>query len=118
MNFENFAFNTNNMNLTLNVRNTGSVAIAFASYYVKDSNGNQYARLSWPTDNAGKYPAAVNPNGLISVNIAISSACGSSCNGANYHFSSGLSFTVTLVKTPTNHIVLQCTWKELENEKL
>src|SRR5437762_1884637 len=109
MNFENFAFNTNNMNLTLNVRNTGSVAIAFASYYVKDSNGNQYARLSWPTDNAGKYPAAVNPNGLISVNIAISSACGSSCTGATYQFSSGLSYTVTLVTTRNNQFVWQGT---------
>src|SRR5438132_12371287 len=71
MNFENFAFNTNNMNLTLNVRNTGSVAIAFASYYVKDSNGNQYARLSLPTDNAVQYHAAVNTNRFNSNNIAI-----------------------------------------------
>src|SRR5437667_12485132 len=104
MNFENFAF-INNMNLTLNVRNTGSVAIAFASYYVKDSNGNQYARLSWPTDNAAKYPPAVNPNGLISVNIAISSACGSSCTGATYQCSSGLSYPVTPVTTRiTQHV--------------
>src|SRR5207245_11743706 len=105
INCENFAFNTNNLNLTLNVRNTGSVAIAFASYYVKDSNGNQYARLSWPTDNAGKYPAAVNPNGLVSVNIAISSACGSSCTGATYQFSSALSYTVTVVTTRNNQFV-------------
>jgi len=102
LNVESFSFNTNNMNLTLSVRNTGSVAIAFASYYVKDSNGNQYARLSWPTDNAGKYPAAVNPNGLVSVNIAISTACGSSCTGATYQFSSGYSYTVTLVTTRNN----------------
>src|SRR5207237_9838000 len=109
MNFENFAFNVNNMNLTLNVLNTGSVAIAFASYYVKDSNGNQYARLSWPTDNAGKYPAAVNPNGLISVNIAISSACGSSCTVATYQFSSRLSYTVTLVPNRNKQFVWQGT---------
>ncbi len=105
MNFENFAFNANNMNLTLNVRNTGSVAIAFASYYVKDSNGNQYARLNWPTDAGGKYPASVNPNGLVSVNIAISTACGSSCTGATYQFSSGLSYTVTVVTTRNNQFV-------------
>jgi len=91
--------------LTLSVRNTGSVAIAFASYYVKDSNGNQYARLNWPTDAGGKYPASVNPNGLVSVNIAISSACGSSCTGATYQFSSGLSYTVTVVTTRNNQFV-------------
>jgi FlaG/FlaF family flagellin (archaellin) len=102
LNVESFAFNTNNMNLTLSVRNTGSVAIAFASYYVKDSNGNQYARLNWPTDAGGKYPASVNPNGLVQVNIAISSACGSSCTGATFTFQSGSGYTVTLVTTRNN----------------
>jgi len=101
MNVESFAF-ASNTNLTLSVRNTGSVAIAFASYYVKDSNGNQYARLNWPTDAAGRYPASVSPNGLVSVNIIISTACGSSCTGATYQFSSGLSYSVTLVTTRNN----------------
>jgi FlaG/FlaF family flagellin (archaellin) len=105
MNFESFAFNVNNQNLTLSVRNTGSVAIAFASYYVKDSNGNQYARLNWPTDAGGKYPASINPNGLVSANIAISTACGPSCTGATYQFSSGLSYTVTVVTTRNNQFV-------------
>jgi hypothetical protein len=109
MNFESFAFNVNNQNLTLSVRNTGSVAIAFASYYVKDSNGNQYARLNWPGDNAGQYPASVNPNNLVSVNIAISTKCGSSCTGATYQFSSGLSYTVTVVTTRNNQFVWQGT---------
>ncbi len=102
LNVESFTYNSNNMNLTLSVRNTGSVAIAFSSYYVKDSSGNQYARLNWPTDAAGKYPASVSPNGLVTVNIAISSACGSSCTGATFTFSSGLSYTVTLVTTRNN----------------
>jgi FlaG/FlaF family flagellin (archaellin) len=102
MSVESFAFNANNMNLTLSVRNTGSVAIAFSSYYVKDTSGNQYARLSWPTDAAGKYPAAISPNGVGQVNIAISTACGSSCTGATFTFSSGLSYTVTLVTTRNN----------------
>src|SRR5437870_11537717 len=53
MNFENFAFNTNNLNLTLNVQNTGSVATAFASYYNNDSNSHQNSRPSWPTDHTG-----------------------------------------------------------------
>jgi hypothetical protein len=104
LNVESFAFASNNLNITLSVRNTGSVAIAFASYYVKDSNGNQYARLNWPTDAAGKYPASVNPNGLVSVNIAIGTACGSSCTGGGSFtaFQSGFSYTVTLVTTRNN----------------
>ena len=113
LNFESFAFTSTNTNLTLSVRNTGSVAIAFASYYVKDSNGNQYARLNWPTDAAGKYPASVNPNALVSVNIAISSACLNtsppSCSGATFQFSSGLSYTVTVVTTRNNQFVWQGT---------
>src|SRR5204863_5575307 len=57
MNFENFAYNTNNINLTLNVQNTGSVAIAFTNYYVNDTNDNQYAPPTWTTDHAAKNPA-------------------------------------------------------------
>src|SRR5207247_6474823 len=57
LNFESFSF-ANNLNVTLSVRNTGSVAIAFSSYYVKDSSGNQHARLNWHTNAAGKYPAS------------------------------------------------------------
>ncbi len=106
MNVESFAYNTNGVNLTLSVRNTGSVAIAFSSYYVKDNSGNQYARLNWPTDAAGKYPASVSPNGVVSVNIAISTACLNtsppSCSGATFTFQSGLSYTVTLVTTRNN----------------
>jgi hypothetical protein len=102
MSVESFAFNANSQNLTLSVRNTGAVALAFASYYVKDSNGNQYARLNWPTDAAKMYPASVSPNGLVTVNIAISNACGSSCTGATFQFQSGLSYTVTLVSTRNN----------------
>jgi hypothetical protein len=108
MNFESFAFNANNQNLTLSIRNTGSVAIAFASYYVKDSNGNQYARLNWPSDAAGQYPASANPNALVSVNIAISAKCPSpscSTSGTAFTFSSGLSYTVTVVTTRNNQFV-------------
>jgi len=107
MNFESFAFNPNNLNVTLSVRNTGSVAIAFSSYYVKDSSGSQYARLNWPTDAAGKYPASVSPNGLVSVNVAISTSCSTSCttSGTAFTFSSGLSYTVTLVTTRNNQFV-------------
>jgi hypothetical protein len=104
MSVENFAFNANNLNISLSVRNTGSVAIAFSSYYVKDSSGNQIARLNWATDAAGMYPAAINPNGLGTVNIAIGGKCPSpSCSGtAPTTFASGYGYTVTLVTTRNN----------------
>ncbi len=114
MNVETGVYNANNMNISLSVRNTGSVAIAFSSYYVKDlSSGNQYARLNWPTDLAGMYPASVAPNGLVTVNIAISSKClntsPASCSGATFTFQSGYSYQVTLVTTRSNQFSWQAT---------
>ena len=103
MNVEAFSY-VSGTNLTLNVRNTGSVAIAFSSYYVKNATGAQYARLSWPNDAAGMYPASIAPNGLGTINIAVGSLkCPSpSCTGATFTFTSGLSYTVTLVTTRNN----------------
>jgi FlaG/FlaF family flagellin (archaellin) len=104
MNVESFTYNANNLNLTLSVRNTGAVGLSFSSYYVKDSSGNQIARLNWSTDAAGKYPASINPNGLGTVNIAIGGSCLSSCSGGGSFssFTSGYSYTVTLVTTRNN----------------
>src|SRR6266436_9480732 len=48
MNIENYAFNSN-VNVTMDLRNTGSVSITLNSYYVKDSSGNQWSRLTWQT---------------------------------------------------------------------
>ncbi len=106
LNVEAFSY-VSNTNLTLNVRNTGSVAIAFSSYYVKNATGAQYARLSWPNDAAGMYPASIAPNGLGTINIAVGSLkCPSpSCTGATFTFTSGLSYTVTLVTTRNNQFV-------------
>jgi FlaG/FlaF family flagellin (archaellin) len=104
LNVEAFSY-VSSTNLTLNVRNTGSVAIAFSSYYVKNATGAQYARLSWPNDAAGRYPATIAPNGLGTINIAIAAiagGCGPSCTGATFTYTSGLSYTVTLVTTRNN----------------
>jgi FlaG/FlaF family flagellin (archaellin) len=105
LNVESFAFTTNNTVVTLSVRNTGSVAIAFSSYYVKDSSGNQIALTAWSS--APGYPASINPNGLGSVNIRIGSSCTSGCTGGGSFttFQSGLSYTVTLVTTRNNQFV-------------
>ena len=105
MNVEAFTFNTaTNANITLSVRNTGSVAIGFTAYYVKDSSGNQVARTGWATDAAGMAPPSINPNGLGTINIAIGAKCPApSCTGTTpTTFQSGFSYTVTLVTTRNN----------------
>jgi hypothetical protein len=101
-------------NLTLSLRNTGSVAISLTSYYVKDSTGNQYARLTWATDTGPKGAASnpplasIAPNGLGVASVPIGTGgagqCGSSCSlsGNSFTFQSGYSYTVTVVTARNN----------------
>jgi len=51
-------------NLTLSVRNVGSVGITLTSYVVKDSLGSQYAKMNWTTP-------LMNPNQLAAINVII-----------------------------------------------
>ena len=117
MNMEFSGFNSN-YNVTLNLRNTGSVAINLATYYVKDATGNQYARTAWATDsnNVGnnRPPAAgINPNGLGTLFITIGTGtspagqCGASCTysgtaGAFPTFNSGFAYTIVVVTSRNN----------------
>ena len=108
-------------NMTLSLRNTGSVAISLTSYYVKDSGGNQYARLSWATDTGPKGSAANPPIGSIAPNgLGIASTpigtggagqCGSSCSlsGTTFTFQSGFSYTVTVVTSRNNQFTFTVT---------
>ena len=50
-------------NATINIRNAGTLAVTLTQYYITDSSGNQWARLSW-TPAAGAptiAPNAVTP---------------------------------------------------------
>jgi hypothetical protein len=108
-------------NMTISLRNTGSVAISLTSYYVKDSSGNQYARLSWSTDAGPKGAAANPPVGSIAPNaLGIASApigtggagqCGASCSlsGTAFTFTSGYSYTVTFVTARNNQFTFTVT---------
>jgi FlaG/FlaF family flagellin (archaellin) len=91
-------------NATLSLRNLGSVNITLASYFVKDSNGNQYARSSW---NAGP----ISPNTAKSVFIVIGTTCGSSCTltGSAFTYTSGFSYTVTVITTRNNQFTFTIT---------
>ena len=68
-------FNSN-YNLTMNLRNQGTASVTLASYYVKDSSGNQWSRINWQTDSVPggvgyNHPAAIAPSGLGVVYITI-----------------------------------------------
>jgi len=110
MNIENSAFNSV-YNVTLDLRNTGSSSITLNSYYVKDSSGNQWSRLTWQTDAGGQHPAAIAPNALGIVYVSIGNGatgsggqCGSSCTqtGSFTQFSTGFSYTIVVVTSRNN----------------
>ncbi|HVH14550.1 MAG TPA: archaellin/type IV pilin N-terminal domain-containing protein [Candidatus Angelobacter sp.] len=104
-------------NVSLSLRNTGSVAVSLVSYYVKDSTGNQYARLTWSTDAGPNHPpaAGIAPNalGVVFLPIGTSGAgtCGTSCSlsGSSFTFTSGYSYTVTVVTARNNQFTFSIT---------
>ena len=74
-------------NLTLSVRNVGSVGISLYSYVVKDSVGDQYARMNWTTP-------FMNPNQLSAINITI--------DGNAFTFQSKNTYTIALTTARNN----------------
>jgi hypothetical protein len=112
-------FNSN-YNATLNLRNTGSVAITLSSYYVKDSAGNQWARTAWSTDTAANHPSVngIAPNGLGVVQILIgtlgtgSGQCNAaSCtsSGTAFTFANAGQYTVLIVTSRNNQFTFTVT---------
>ena len=89
--FSTFGPNNPTYNLTLYLRNTGATPVTLASYYVKDPNGNQYAKLTW----AGQ--TTVSPTALGHPQILISSACNCNNTGSSFTFQTGNSYTITLL---------------------
>jgi len=90
-----------NSNVTLNIRELGTVNVTLTSYFVKDSSGNQYSRISWAAPNA---PAVIAPNQVRGIIVLIGTGtsppqCGSSCSltGNAFTFTSGYSYTITMV---------------------
>ena len=76
-------------NLTLSVRNVGSVGISLYSYVVKDSVGDQFARMNWTTP-------FMNPNQLTAINIII--------DGSAFTFQSKNTYTI-IVTTARNNLL-------------
>jgi hypothetical protein len=104
---DSFSFLSNNTNVTIYVRNSGTVAVSFATYYVKDNSGNSWQLQNWAPANQ---PVSV--NGVIVVNLGIGSGCApSTCQytgtaAAFNTFASG-SYNVLLVTTRNNQFAFQ-----------
>src|SRR5713101_2048320 len=98
LSLENTSF-TNGTYTTLFVRNTGTASVSFVTYYVKDSNQNQYSKTTWtgPTNQA--------VNALITTQINISpTTCGCTAPGGanNFQFQPGNSYTVVIITSRNN----------------
>jgi hypothetical protein len=89
----NFGPNNPNSNVTLFLRNTGTVPITLVSYFVKDASGNQYAQSPW-SNQPSITPTTMNPT-----QILISSACGCPYTGNAFTFQIGYSYTITMTSS-------------------
>jgi len=92
-----FAFPSNN-NVTLTLRNAGTVAVTFSSYYVKNATGTTYTQSGWT------WGPTIQPNAPGLANIGITAGfvgCGS-FSTSSFTFVSGNSYTVTLVTSRNN----------------
>ena len=92
-----FAFPSNN-NVTLTLRNAGTVAVTFSSYYVKNATGTTYTQSGWT------WGPTIQPNAPGLANIGITAGCAGcgSFSTSSFTFVSGNSYTVTLVTSRNN----------------
>ncbi len=104
LNLEQSSFASNNMNVTLYLRNSGSASISLVTYYVKDSAGDQYSRTGWSG------PSGVTPNALAQPNIGINTVCPAptctytpaTSGSTGFTFVSGNQYTVVIVTSRNN----------------
>ena len=101
LSLESNGFNTN-YNLTMSLRNQGTSSVTLASYYIKDSAGNQWGRLNWQTDTSPNHPLAIPAGAVGNVFILLggSGPCNaSSCTstGTAFAFTQGSTYYVTII---------------------
>ena len=87
-----------NSNVSLTLRNAGTVAISFSSYYVKNATGTTYTQSGWT------WGPTIQPNAPGLANIGITAGCVGcgSFSTSSFTFVSGNSYTVTLVTSRNN----------------
>jgi hypothetical protein len=101
---DSYSFPTNsNTNVTLYIRNTGSVSVQLTSYYVKDASGDTYSLVSF----AGP---TIAPNTVVAVTVKIGSSCpGCTLTGNPFTFTSGNSYTILFVTSRSNQFTFTVT---------
>jgi flagellin-like protein len=106
LNLDSSAFG-NGTAVTLYLRNSGSASITLQTYYVKDSNGNTYTQSANWVGN----PGAITPNQAAAVAIYIPPNCSPACTqaGSAFTFTSGYSYTVTVVTSRNNQFAYTLT---------
>jgi hypothetical protein len=90
-----YAFPNNN-NVSITLRNAGSVAVTFTTYYVKNATGGTYTLSGWSS------APTIQPNAAGIAQIGILTAYGGTFSSGSYTFVSGNSYTVTLVTSRNN----------------
>jgi len=90
-------------NVTIYIRNSGTIPTTLQSYYVKDSSGNAYQLTTW----AGP---SINPNAVNPTAFTIGSSC-SSCvlTGTAFTFQAGYSYTVLVITSRNNQFTFTAT---------
>ena len=78
-------------NITIQIINTGSVAISLTSYYVQNANGRVYSNNNWSGPTIG-------PNAIVTTNLLI--------DGTGFTFQSGSYYTITLITSRNNQFGL------------
>jgi hypothetical protein len=93
---DNFAF-SNSTSVTITIRNAGTSNVTLGTYYVTDSNGNQWSKQSWSG-------GTIAPNKAANTIINIGNLCCSYSGATNgfSSFSSGFSYTVKVVTAKNN----------------
>ncbi len=87
-------------NVTITIRNSGTIAVTLQTYYVKDSSGNVWQLNNWALG------PTIQPSTAVPANFPIGTAC-SSCtysgaSGAFQTFAAGTSYTVLVVTSRNN----------------
>ncbi len=91
---------SNSTSVSLTLRNGGTGNVTLATYYVTDSNSNQWAKLSWTTGNP-----TIAPNKAVITVLLIGTGSGCTYTGSSAgfpSFTSGYSYTVKVVTAKNN----------------
>jgi hypothetical protein len=90
-----YAFPNNN-NVSITLRNAGTVPVTFATYYVKNATTGAFTQSGWTSG------PTIQPNAAGIAQIGMSTAGGGSFSSGSFTFLSGNSYTVTLVTSRNN----------------